>query len=343
MSRLVSVSLVFLACASLDVRGANYPAALDALGRPATSEEIRAWDIDVRPDFQGLPPGSGSVAGGETLWLERCANCHGDFGDSNAFFTPIALGNVTEEDIESGRVAALRDPAVVRTTFMKVATLSTLWDYINRAMPWNAPKSLTTDEVYAVLAYLLNLAYIVDYDFVLSNDNISEVQQRMPNRNGMTREHGLWTASGRPDVIGSACVTDCAVGTSITSYLPDYAMDAHGNLQEQMRDYGPFPGIQTEPDKASAAPRGGSGEEGDAPLLLLSQSGCIGCHQVGKSLVGPAFDDIRERYAGRKASAYLAEKIREGGQGVWGNAVMPPMRQLDAKAVMALANWLSGQ
>ena len=72
---------------------------------------------------------------GEALWLERCANCHGDFGDSNEMFAPIVLGNVTEADIESGQVAALTDPASVRTTFMKIATLSTLWDYINRAMP----------------------------------------------------------------------------------------------------------------------------------------------------------------------------------------------------------------
>ena len=81
---------------------------------------------------------------------------------------------------------ALTDAAVVRTTLMKVATLSTIWDYINRAMPWNAPKSLEVDEVYALTAYLLHLGYIVEYDFVLSNENINDVQAQMPNRNGMT-------------------------------------------------------------------------------------------------------------------------------------------------------------
>ncbi len=72
-----------------------------------------------------------------------------------------------------------------KTTIMKVATLSTLWDYINRAMPWNNPKTLTTDEVYGVTAYMLNLADVVPADFTLTDKNIAEVQQRMPNRNGM--------------------------------------------------------------------------------------------------------------------------------------------------------------
>ena len=69
---------------------------------------------------------------------------------------------------------------------MKVSSVSTLWDYINRAMPWNAPKSLSTEEVYAVTAYLLNLGGVLPDNFVLSDRNIAEVQQRLPNRNGMT-------------------------------------------------------------------------------------------------------------------------------------------------------------
>ena len=158
------------------VQASSYPDAWQDIGRPATADELEAWDIDVRPDFTGLPEGAGSVAQGEGLWLDKCASCHGDFGDSNEVFSPIVLGNITPEDIASGRVAALTDSAVVRTTLMKVATLSTIWDYINRAMPWNAPKSLQTDEVYALTAYLLNLGYIVDDDFVLSNDNIHAVQ-----------------------------------------------------------------------------------------------------------------------------------------------------------------------
>src|SRR5213075_3126325 len=110
---------------------------------------IKAWDIDVRPDFKGLPPGSGSVAQGQQVWDAKCASCHGTFGESNEVFTPLVTGDVA------------------RTTLMKISTLSTLWDYIHRAMPWNAPKSLAVDEVYAVVAYLLNLGDILPGDFVL--------------------------------------------------------------------------------------------------------------------------------------------------------------------------------
>src|SRR6056300_1434512 len=190
MCSLAKTLLAGTALFSTVTLAASYPDALNELGRVATDAEVAAWDIDVRPDFKGLPAGSGSVEDGEAIWLDKCAVCHGDFGDSNEVFSPLVLGNITPEDIETGRVAALQDPAVVRTTFMKVSYLSTIWDYINRAMPWNAPKSLSSDEVYALVAYLLNLSYVVDYDFVLSNDNINDIQSMMPNRNGMTTEHG---------------------------------------------------------------------------------------------------------------------------------------------------------
>ena len=316
----------------------DYPAELWQLGREATSAEVAAWDIDVRPDFAGLPPGSGSVEEGEILWLDKCSVCHGDFGDSNEVFSPIALGNVTEEDISSGRVAALTDSAVVRTTLMKVATLSTLWDYINRAMPWNAPKSLKVDEVYALVAYLLQLGYIVDSDFVLSDENIAEIQELMPNRNGMTTEHGLWSVGGTPDVVGSACTENCEVDVTVTSSLPDYAMNAHGNLKDQVRDYGPFPGIQTAPVEDIAAPQ--HKNDNAAPEAALAANGCSGCHGLDRALVGPAFTAIKERYQGQDAAAYLADKIRNGGSGVWGSIAMPPMSQLDGETLDELVSWL---
>ena len=128
---------------------------IEGIGRPATPKELAAWDIDVRPDFKGLPKGSGSVAQGMDVWEAKCASCHGVFGESNEVFTPL-VGGTTKNDVKTGRVARLTDPGFPgRTTLMKVATVSTLWDYIHRAMPWNAPKTLSHDEVYAVLAYLL--------------------------------------------------------------------------------------------------------------------------------------------------------------------------------------------
>src|SRR5512132_591706 len=189
---------------ALIAQAGTYP----GVGRAATPAEIAAWDIDVRPDFKGLPAGSGSVALGQKVWDAKCAQCHGTFGESNEVFTPL-VGGTTADDIKTGRVAALTKPDVARTTLMKLSTVSTLWDYIRRAMPWNAPKSLTTDEVYAVVAYLLNLGDILPDDFVLSDRNIAQVQARLPNRNGMTRDHGLWDLKGKPDVANAPCMKDC--------------------------------------------------------------------------------------------------------------------------------------
>jgi cytochrome c len=325
---------------------AGLPEGLTELGRPATEGEVAAWDIDVRPDFVGLPSGSGDVWAGEEIWLAQCASCHGDFGDSNEIFAPLVLGNITEEDIAAGRVASLTDPGVTRTTLMKVPTLSTLWDYIYRAMPWNAPKSLSPDEVYGLVAYLLNLGYVVDDDFVLSDTNMAETQARMPNRNGMSLDHGLWSVSGLPDVSGSSCITDCDVATTVTSSLPAYAMNAHGNLAKQVRDWGPYPGLWTDtvtdidPNQIAMAGEGAA-EVAMAPESALSAGGCSGCHQMAGQLVGPGFDAIRTKYAGQKHAAYLRDKIVNGGAGVWGSMPMPAMPGVDEDSLQQLVAWLT--
>ncbi len=317
------------------------PEGVADLGRPATEGELAAWDIDVRPDFVGLPPGSGDVWAGEEIWLAQCAACHGDFGDSNEIFSPLVLGNITEEDIDKGRVASLMDPAVTRTTLMKVPTLSTLWDYIYRAMPWNAPKSLSPDEVYALVAYLLNLAYVVDDDFVLSDTNMAETQARMPNRNGMSLNHGLWSVSGAPDVSGSSCITDCDEAVSVTSSLPAYAMKAHGNLAEQVRDWGPYPGLWTEAESEQRVAASEVVETAVAPEAALNAGGCSGCHQMAGQSVGPSFEAIRGKYVGQEHAAYLRDKIVNGGAGVWGSMPMPPMSAVGDDALQEIVAWLT--
>ena len=211
-----------------------------AIGRAATPAEIKAWDIDVRADFKGLPPGKGSVAQGELLWEAKCASCHGSFGESNEVFTPL-VGGTTRADIERGRVASLTAAGVPhRTTLMKV---STLWDYIHRAMPWNAPKSLSTDEVYAATAYLLSLADVVPADFTLSDKNIAEVQKRLPNRNGKVFGHDLWDVAGKGDVKNAACMAKCPVDGKVTSAFPDSEWGSNGNLADQNRLVGPLRGV----------------------------------------------------------------------------------------------------
>jgi cytochrome c len=147
------------------------PAVAQKFGRAATQAEIAGWDIDVRPDGQGAPPGKGSVKQGEMLYMERCAACHGEFGESAGRWPQLAQGKGT---------LATHDP--VKTVGSYYAYLSSVFDYIRRAMPFGDAQSLTTDELYAVTAYVLYLNDLVDDRFVLSRETWAQV--KMPNAGG---------------------------------------------------------------------------------------------------------------------------------------------------------------
>jgi S-disulfanyl-L-cysteine oxidoreductase SoxD len=339
----------------------------DGIGRAATPAEIKAWDIDVRPDFKGLPKGQGSVAQGEKLWAAQCASCHGDFGESNEVFTPIA-GGTTAADVQTGRVAALLPGTNTpqRTTLMKLSSLSTLWDYINRAMPWTAPKSLSSDEVYALSAYILNLGNIVPASFVLSDQNIRDVQAKLPNRNGKTTDHAMWPGTdfkgpARPDAQGSNCMSNCQAEPKVASLLPDYARDAHGNLAAQSRGIGGTRGANTlrasapapkSDEKVAAAGVNASQAatnsvaKPDALMLadvnpIMQKTACMACHGLDNKLVGPSFAEIAKKYAAQADGVnYLAGKIKNGGQGVWGSIPMPAQTVSEEEATR-VAQWLA--
>lgn len=356
----VSRALAALACVGAFSSSAVWgQTQYDGIGRAATPQEIAAWDIDVRPDFKGLPAGQGSVAQGMEVWEAKCANCHGVFGESNQTFSPL-VGGTTAQDIQTGHVQRLNDPAYPgRTTLMKVATLSTLWDYINRAMPWNAPKSLSTNEVYAVVAYLLNLGSIVPDNLVLSNANMAQVQNLLPNRNGMTTDHGLWPGKqigngGKPDVKAVACMKNCATDVAVRSFLPDFARNAHGNLAEQNRMVGAQHGVDTTLAPAATAAQARlqaaagtraptTAATGSAAVVALTQKyTCSACHAMDARVVGPAFREVARKYADRAdAAAYLEGKIRSGGAGLWGTVPMPAQNLPDADA-QAIAKWIAG-
>ena len=337
------------------------------IGRTATAAEVKAWDIDVRPDLKGLPAGSGKVQDGQTLWDNKCASCHGTFGESNEVFTPL-VGGTTAADVKRGRVASLTDPKQPqRSTLMKVATISSLYDYIYRAMPWNAPRSLTADDTYAVLAYMLNLAEILPDDFELSNKNMADVQQLMPNRNGMTREHGMWRIDDAPDVKAVACMSNCVETVKITSSLPDYARNAHENLAEQNRGYGPFRGVDTTRPPVAKLPGSDLGRLAQAGLTtagtassatasppssatsaklipaadLFKKQNCFACHAANSKLVGPSLAEIAIKYKNQPTSeAMLTEKVIKGGAGVWGAIPMPAQNQLSTADSQALVKWI---
>jgi S-disulfanyl-L-cysteine oxidoreductase SoxD len=311
------------------------------IGRAATPNEVKAWDIDVRPDFKGLPPGSGSVAKGEVVWEAQCASCHGTFGESNEVFTPI-VGGIGKDDMKTGLVANLRrSDYPQRTSLMKLSSISTLWDYINRAMPWNAPKSLTVEEVYAVTAYILHLGDVLPANYVLSDKNIAQVQAILPNRNGKTTKHGLWSVNAKPDVQGSGCMKDCKPYEQ-RSQLPEYAKNAHGNLAEQNRGIGPVRGV------FSAS---GTSAVGTITSVAIASNGeaekqaraanCFACHGLDSKVLGPSFKEIAKKYsADNSALSLLAGRVKNGAQGVWGPIPMPANPQLSDDSVKQIVAWI---
>ncbi|MGO1117088.1 c-type cytochrome [Rhodovibrionaceae bacterium A322] len=170
------------------------------LGREATQEEVAAWDIDVRPDGLGLPEGAGSIADGEELFLDRCASCHGDFAEGLDRWPVLAGGQGT-----------LTSERPVKTIGSYWPYLSTVYDYVYRAMPFGDAQSLTSDETYAIVAYLLYMNDVVDdEEFVLSKDNFTSV--RLPNEAGFFEVDGPdMPGLDKREVCVSACKTDVVI------------------------------------------------------------------------------------------------------------------------------------
>jgi len=164
-----------------------------SFGRPATPNEIKAWDIDALPDGTGLPEGEGSVELGDELYEAQCAVCHGDFGGGGQGYPQLAGGNQAKD--ENGIVITLKNQRVYGNTDAPKRTVGTYWPvattlftYIRDAMPYAHPKSLSNDEVYAITAYILAQNEIVidgeemDDDYVLNKEKLTKVV--LANKNG---------------------------------------------------------------------------------------------------------------------------------------------------------------
>ena len=175
------------------------------LGSIATAEQVAGWDIDVRPDGLGAPIGAGSAIDGEEVYNDRCASCHGDFGEAVDNWPALVGGEGT---------LASHDP--VKTTGSYWPYASTMYDYIYRAMPFGEAQSLTHNETYQIVAYLLNMNDIIDEEYELNHNNIGLIE--MPNRDGFLMP------DPRPDaqpISGNPCMKDCDVPTQIIGKARD--------------------------------------------------------------------------------------------------------------------------
>ena len=195
MSKCLKAALLVAARAGAARR--PQPNASSTSAAPRRRPEIAGWDIDVRPDGQGLPPGKGSVKDGEAVYMGKCAACHGEFGESAGRWPQVAGGQ-----------GSLKSDDPVKTVGSYFAHLSTVIDYVRHAMPFGDAQSLSNDELYAVVAYMLFLNDIVDEKFVLSKETFASV--KMPNaggfydddretsREGVLESEALHDATARP-------------------------------------------------------------------------------------------------------------------------------------------------
>jgi mono/diheme cytochrome c family protein len=179
---LASVAAIVLAGAAVRAQSPY------GIGRPATPAEIAGWNIDIGRDGSNLPPGSGSVSHGREVYQQQCASCHGTDGEG-------AVG-----DRLVGGQGTLATAKPVRTVGSYWPYAPTLFDYIRRAMPQNAPQSLNDGDVYAVSGYILNLNGLLPADAILDAKTLAEI--KMPNR-------GMFVDDPRPDVHKPVCTMRC--------------------------------------------------------------------------------------------------------------------------------------
>lgn len=226
------------------------------LGRAAEPDEIAAWDRDVRPDGIGLPDGTGSVMDGEAVFGENCAICHGDFAEGVGNWPSLSGGQGTLDH---------DDP--MKTVGSYWPYLSTLWDYINRSKPYGNAQSLSTDEVYAVVAFLLYSNDLVEDDFVLSRGNFLDVA--MPNADGFVVDDR--TVKEYPRFSQPPCMTACKPSVKIT-------------MRAAVLDVTPA---------ESAADTGEEAQVLAAGAQVFGK--CKACHQIGQGAghkIGPALTGI---------------------------------------------------
>ena len=285
------------------------------LGRPATADEIAAWNLDVRPDGTGLPEGSGSVEDGEMIFSENCAVCHGEFAEGAGNWPKLAGGMDTLAD---------EDP--LKTVGSYWPYLSTTWDYVHRSMPFGNAQSLSADEVYAIVAYILYSNDLVDDDFVLSKENFLDVE--LPNAGGfiiddrLESEAHFWNAE--------PCMENCKESVEITmrAAVLDVTPEEEGEEEAAAEPAAAEEAAPVETAAAEPAAEEPAAEEMAAVDPELVEKGekvfkkCKACHQVGegaKHRTGPILNGVVGRAAGSAEGFKYSGAIEDAGAGglVW--------------------------
>lgn len=276
------------------------------LGRAALPEEIEAWDVAVLPDGTGLPVGAGDVLTGEEVFGQACAACHGEFAEGLDSWPVLAGGD-----------GSLQDPRPVKTIGSYWPYLSTVFDYIHRSMPFGGAQTLSYDDTYAITAFLLYSNGLVDEDFVLSNENFTQVA--MPNAEG-------FIVDDRPETEytlfrTAPCMSDCRTGApEVTKRAVDLKVTP---AQEDGKPLGTLPNLTlaaaTGDAAAAAAPEAAVEAAAEAapadaapaaaaaidPALAAAGEKvfkkCAACHKLGegaKNATGPQLNGIVGKAAG---------------------------------------------
>lgn len=290
------------------------------LGRPALPEEVAAWNHDISPDGTGLPVGSGSVEDGEMIFSDNCAICHGEFAEGVDNWPKLAGGMDTLNH---------KDP--LKTVGSYWPYLSTTYDYVRRSMPFGAAQSMSDDDVYAIVAYILYSNDLVDDDFVLSNENFLDVE--MPNADGFivddreTSEKAFWT---------EPCMENCKDEVKITmraavlDVTPD---EAGGEATEAAAPAAAEEPAKEEPKMEEAKAEEPAAEQSAALDPALVAEGekvfkkCKACHQIGegaKNKTGPELNNIIGRTLGGHDGFKYSKTMVEMGEGglVWNDETL---------------------
>ncbi len=286
------------------------------LGRAALPEEIKAWDLDVSPDGTGLPVGTGNALDGESLFEENCAACHGSFAEGVDNWPKLAGGDGT-----------LADDDPLKTVGSYWPYTSTVWDYVHRSMPFGIAQSLTVDDTYAIVAYILYMNDLIEDDFDLTQESLPQVV--LPNAEGFIvddraqTEYSIWRTE--------PCMEDCKDSVEITMRATVLDVTPEEETVEPKADPAPQPEV-TSADPApeptatpdpEPTPVAAPAEDAPDPELVAAGEKvfgkCKACHQIGdgaRNRTGPHLNDVVGRDVGSIDGFKYSKTMADMG-GVW--------------------------